>query len=430
MLPATSTLCGIFSILIAGSPIFYSAAPRGVCSNCCAIRERKDINFLLYTNKNSQSPQNLYLSDEGRLSKSNFDLQQPLAFYIHGFSESAIADSQSSQQLKDAFLKAGNYNVILVDWSPMTVMPWYTNAVENLPVAARFIARFLRFLVANGYQARLIHLIGFSLGAEVAGFVGKQLLEWGVVLPRITGLDPPLPLFESNSGNRYLTHTDARFVDIIHTDGGILGNPEAMGHADFYPNGGRALQPGCARQEIANNRWLNIIIGCSHQRAWEYFVESINRPYAFPVDKCEPTNEFGRCKEGNSGLYMGIAADRRLRGKFFLDTNDAPPFGRNAGALAPTSHSTTSTTATATRVQFSALPMLPAVEKINGTRGYDGNTLRETRHTKAATTRKSTVVNAPTTKSTITTIVPKATARATRTLGSEIATTKTRVTRV
>lgn len=86
-----------------------------------------------------------------------------------------------------AFLKAGNYNVILVDWSPMTVMPWYTNAVENLPVAARFIARFLRFLVANGYQARLIHLIGFSLGAEVAGFVGKQLLEWGVVLPRITG---------------------------------------------------------------------------------------------------------------------------------------------------------------------------------------------------------------------------------------------------
>lgn len=86
-----------------------------------------------------------------------------------------------------AFLKASNYNVILVDWSPMTVMPWYTNAVENLPVAARFIARFLRFLVANGYQTRLIHLIGFSLGAEVAGFVGKQLLEWGVVLPRITG---------------------------------------------------------------------------------------------------------------------------------------------------------------------------------------------------------------------------------------------------
>uniref|UniRef100_A0A0A1XE33 Pancreatic lipase-related protein 2 n=1 Tax=Zeugodacus cucurbitae TaxID=28588 RepID=A0A0A1XE33_ZEUCU len=404
MLPVNSTLCGIFSILLAGSPIFYSAAPRGVCSNCCAIRERKDINFLLYTNKNPQSPQNLYLSDERRLSKSNFDLQQPLAIYIHGFSESATGDKQSSQQLKDAFLKAGNYNVILVDWSPMTVMPWYTNAVENLPVAARFIARFLRFLVANGYQTRHIHLIGFSLGAEVAGFVGKQLLEWGVVLPRITGLDPALPLFEPNSGNRHLTHTDARFVDIIHTDGGILGNPEAMGHADFYPNGGRALQPGCARQEIANNRWFNIIVGCSHQRAWEYFVESINRPHAFLANKCEPKNEFGRCKDGNSRAYMGIAADRRLRGKFYLDTNNAPPFGRNAQALAPTSQSSTRKRARETRVDLSVLPLLPAVEKINGTRGYDGNTLRETRHTNAmeaaaavATTRKSTVVNATTT---------------------------------
>lgn len=68
-----------------------------------------------------------------------------------------------------------------------------------------------------------------------------------------------MPLFEDGSSNRHLNPKDAQFVDIIHTDGGILGNPEAIGHADFYPNGGHALQPGCARQEIANNRWLGII---------------------------------------------------------------------------------------------------------------------------------------------------------------------------
>ena len=72
----------------------------------------------------------------------------------------------------------------------------------------------------------------------------------------ISGLDPAYPLFEDGSNNRHLRASDARFVDIIHTDGGILGNPHAMGHADFYPNGGIPLQPGCARQEIANNRWL------------------------------------------------------------------------------------------------------------------------------------------------------------------------------
>lgn len=86
-----------------------------------------------------------------------------------------------------AFLKSGNYNVILIDWSPMTAVPWYTNAVDNLPVAAKYIARFIRFLLLQGYQQQKIHLIGFSLGAEVAGYIGKQLQDWGVLLPRITG---------------------------------------------------------------------------------------------------------------------------------------------------------------------------------------------------------------------------------------------------
>lgn len=78
-------------------------------------------------------------------------------------------------------------------------------------------------------------------------------------LNRKTGLDPALPLFDGSVTHHRLGPDDAYFVDIVHTDGGILGNPAAKGHADFYPNGGHALQPGCARQEIANNRWLGIL---------------------------------------------------------------------------------------------------------------------------------------------------------------------------
>lgn len=44
----------------------------------------------------------------------------------------------------------------------------------------------------------------------------------------------------------HLTSSDAIFVDVIHTDGGILGFPSPIGHADFYPNNGRPLQPGCS----------------------------------------------------------------------------------------------------------------------------------------------------------------------------------------
>lgn len=56
-----------------------------------------------------------------------------------------------------------------------------------------------------------------------------------------------------------LSASDAKFVDVIHTDGGVLGYPWPLGHADFFPNRGIPLQPGCAKQEISKNRWFNII---------------------------------------------------------------------------------------------------------------------------------------------------------------------------
>lgn len=59
--------------------------------------------------------------------------------------------------------------------------------MQNSPRVARYLARFLRFLIKNSVEISKIHLIGFSLGAEVAGFAGKILKEWKMELPRITG---------------------------------------------------------------------------------------------------------------------------------------------------------------------------------------------------------------------------------------------------
>lgn len=136
----------------------------------------------------------------------------------------------------------------------------------------------LKGLVENNQlMLRKTHLVGFSLGAHVAGFAGAELGNLSRItgkpkLPKIRrrksspsfiqGLDPAGPLFESQDPRARLDQTDAEFVDVIHSNGenlilGGLGSYQPMGHVDFYPNGGR-MQKGCS----------NIFVGAVSDIIW------------------------------------------------------------------------------------------------------------------------------------------------------------------
>lgn len=83
----------------------------------------------------------------------------------------------------------------------------------------------------GGVNPDKIHLIGHSLGAHISGFAGKgyQSLTYGQKLPRITGLDPANPCFHDTTSNNRLDETDARFVDVIHTNLGVFGLNVSIG---------------------------------------------------------------------------------------------------------------------------------------------------------------------------------------------------------
>lgn len=58
-------------------------------------------------------------------------------------------------------------------------------------------------------------------------------------------MDPAGPLFFFKPTDKRLDPSDAEFVEVIHSNRFVFGYGTSLGHADFYPNGGGPMQPGC-----------------------------------------------------------------------------------------------------------------------------------------------------------------------------------------
>src|SRR5699024_8637081 len=115
-------------------------------------------------------------------------------------------------------------NNISVDWGPLSEVPCYTTAYLNTWHVGQCVAILAVSLIPLGVNPSFLHLIGFSLGAHIAGFTGANLKKSLQVLPgRITGLDPALPFFATPANEWKLDSSDAKFVDIVHTSSGSFG---------------------------------------------------------------------------------------------------------------------------------------------------------------------------------------------------------------
>ncbi|KAK0175384.1 hypothetical protein PV327_009136 [Microctonus hyperodae] len=295
------------------SPTDLSSNPLDLISNIqCGPTNleasRDNVTFYLFTRSNRDTGYILKINDGDNLNTSPFNSVRPTKYIVHGWTDSA--ETPWVVKIRQYYLDLDDYNIIAVDWSPISKRD-YPTATRYAPSIGKIIGDMLIFLNTVGSQSFSdVHMVGHSLGAQVSGFAGAAVSG---ALARITGLDPAgpcygIPLLKSTEDR--LDSTDAHFVDIIHTDKGIYGIPQVSGHADFYPNGGNAPQPGCAGVKQDS---------CSHQKSTAYMIESIPYPQQFPAFQCDSWNSYkdGNCAN-NPVAYMGNACDSSARGKYYL----------------------------------------------------------------------------------------------------------------
>lgn len=275
-------------------------------AKCPFVKDENDISFQLFTRHNPTAHQVLVMGDDERLFASNMDFNSPTVIYFHAFMEQP-ADG-SGIMVREAYMQRGDTNVIMVDAHRLEAGPWYFTAAQNTWYIGRFAAQFIDYLVTRGLNLNSTHLVGHSLGAQAAGVAGSALKSGRVA--RLTGLDPALPLFSGLPLEQRLDTSDALFVDVIHTDAGIFGFKEPIGHVDFYPNGGQSPQPGCELEVVIPKHLLLNKFFCSHWRSYMFYTESVLRPSAFVAVECPSWKAFakGKCS-GARITHMGFGVD-------------------------------------------------------------------------------------------------------------------------
>ncbi|KAF5307081.1 hypothetical protein FQR65_LT07140 [Abscondita terminalis] len=211
----------------------------------------------------------------------------------------------------------------MIDWGYLAQGPCYPAAVWNCRTAGKCASKLVEAIhkVSDAHM----HVIGFSLGAHVSGYISNYLT--GKTIDRITGLDPALPGFTTVPPDKKLDRSDAKFVDVIHTNAFMEGNFQQLGDIDFYINGG-IVQPGCT---VFRNQFNFLeLISCSHHLSLNYFGESINTAIGFWGSYCNSYFHYliSQCTDYDNLELMGEYVNQKKRGTYIVYTNPSPPYAK------------------------------------------------------------------------------------------------------
>jgi len=280
----------------------------------------RDVRILLTTRQNLHTRQQLLFRNLPSVQNSLYDRHRPTRVLIHGFWEDDTSDISTVTSAE--LLRYYDFNVLFIDWSEGSRTINYFAAAGRVPTVGTFTASYLDFLSENQLlDWSRTTVIGFSLGAHIAGMTGKRVRNGRIA--NIVGLDPAGPLFSQRDPAGRIDAADGDYVECIHTSapsliifGLGLGGP--ICDSDFYPNGGNT-QPGC------------LMNTCDHLRAVDLYVESVANNQ-FHALQCQARGDINsrRCTI-QPGEWMGGDNQnfhKTSRGCFLLDTNRNSPFAQ------------------------------------------------------------------------------------------------------
>lgn len=289
------------------------------------------IKYQLYTRAQQANAHIISDTDPNSITTSTFDGTRRTIMIIHGYLERGSIFYM--RPLVDKLLKNDDTNIIVVDWQKGSRFP-YNQATGNLRLVAMMNTHLIELLHSQfGLRFSDVHLMGFSMGAQMAGYTGRNIKRNNNTIARITALDAAAPYYEYQHVDAKLDPTDADFVDVIHTDSRTIlikgfGIHEPAGHMDFYPNGGYE-QPDC---RSLDNGAIDFFT-CSHYRAVHLYTESIQGNCPFFAYPCKDYKDFEKAKcttcpaNGCPSLgHNAVEHKHKVQGKFYLTTAGQKPY--------------------------------------------------------------------------------------------------------
>ncbi|XP_044006293.1 uncharacterized protein LOC122851247 isoform X1 [Aphidius gifuensis] len=133
------------------------------------------IEFYLYTRTTQKKPALIDVKNYRSLDYTTFNNSHPTKIIIHGFGGGR--NLAPSTDLRNAFFKRGDYNIIIVDYGTLVREPCLSQMQWGPDFCSRCIAQLVRYLKHHprGIQVENIHVLGYSVGAHIAGLIANYL---------------------------------------------------------------------------------------------------------------------------------------------------------------------------------------------------------------------------------------------------------------